>query len=244
VSQVSESMRLEVIEHLNQTHRQDLTQLVQAFGHAEWAMNAEITDFDFVGISLNALNGSRSQACQIAFATPAQAESEIEELFLNLVEAAREKLGIIPEEKITTDVIGSASHTLSFSSQTIFAALRDVQHYPNWLPPVGAIISSSHEKLQLGSSFTALVRGQDNQMHIDILEYQENTLLYWCENGGHAHAIRFFLEARGQETALSVSVSNRVPIPKSELLENQEKLSKISLVIAQKLETFMAKEVI
>ncbi len=244
MNQVSESMRLEVIEHLNQTHRQDLTQLAQAFGNTDWATNAEITDFNFVDVSLNALHGSRSQACQIAFATSAQAESEIEELFLNLVDAAREKLGIIPEEKITTDVIGSASHTLPFSSQTIFAALCNVRHYPNWLPPIGAVISTSHERLQLGSSFTAQVRGQDNQMQLEILEYQENTLLYWCENAGHAHAIRFSLEARGQETVITVSVSNRVPIPKSELLENQEKLSKISLIIAQKLETFVAKGVL
>ncbi len=241
MTQVSQSMRLEVIEHLNQTHRLDLTQLAQAFGNAAWATDAEITDFDFASVSLNALHNSRSQPCQIVFATIAQEESEIEELFLNLVDAAREKLGIAPQVTMITDVIGIATHRSAFSSQTIFKALRDVRHYPNWLPPIGDILQTSHEKLQLGSSFTAQVRGQENQMQIDILEYQENTRLFWSENGGHAHAIGFALEPIGTTTQIRVQVSNRVPIPESELEENQEKLGKLSQVIAQKLEAFMQK---
>ena len=241
MSQVSTKMRLEVIEHLNQTHRLDLTQLVQAFGDAPWATDAEITDFDFCGVAIKARKGSSDQLCQIAFASSATAESEIEDLFLDLVEAAREKLGIIPEEKITTDVIGTATHRLPFLSQTVFMALCDVQQYPNWLPPIGAIIQTSHAKLQLGSSFTALVRGQEHQMDIKVLQHQENKRLHWQETAGHAHALGFDLEPSGTSTQICVQVSNRVPIPKSELEENQEKLGKLSLVIAQKLEMLLAK---
>ncbi len=239
MTQVSTKMRNDVIEHLNQTHRLDLTQLAQAFGHAAWATDAEISDFDFHGVSLTALHGSRNQICRIAFATPASEESDIEELFMSLVDTAREQLGIIPEVKIVTDVIGNATLVLPLSYQTVFTALCDVQHYPNWLPPIGAILKSSHKKLQFGSSFTALVRGQENQMDIEILEYQENTLLHWQEKAGHAHSIGFVLEPIETSTQIRVQVSNRVPIPESELEENQEKLRKLSLVIAQKLETFM-----
>jgi hypothetical protein len=230
-------MQLEVVEHLNESHRKDLLEIAQAFGDATWATDATLERFDFAGLDLRAHHGPRNEPRRVDFATPAEEESGIEDCFLDLLDAAREKLGV---RIITSDVIGSASHDLPFSNQTIFAAICAVRNYPDWLPPIGEILETSHESLVEGSSFTAQVRGQhDAVMQIDVLEFQQDLSLYWYEREGHAHAIRFALEPLEPTTRLTVSVSNRVPIPESELEETQQKLSKLSETIAKKLEAQM-----
>ena len=155
----------------------------------------------------------RTELQRVKFLQIADAEEQIEDRFIALLEAARVVLGVVMIEK---SVSGTATRSLPQTDSSVFQCLCDVGQYPKWLPPIGQVISSRHVALQIYSSFQALARGQSQTMHIEVLEFQPNRLLHWREVDGHAHGLRFSLEQQSTGTHVGVTVSNSLPIPASD----------------------------
>ena len=231
-------MHRDVVKHLNASHRADLLQIVRGHAKLTWASDATIESFDFEGLDLVAHHAERTEPQRVEFLQIADAEEQIEDRFIALLEAARVVLGVVMIEK---SVSGTATRSLPQTVSSVFQCLCDVGQYPKWLPPIGQVISSSHVALQIDSSFQALARGQSQTMRIEVLEFQPNRLLHWREVDGHAHGLRFSLEQHGAGTHISVTVSNSLPIPASELGKKERQRAKLGEIIAQKLEAFMQK---
>lgn len=184
-SAVSAAMMREVTEHVNATHRADLTIIARANGAAS-AQDALLIGFDLAGLDLHAHIGNQLEPLRVNFDAPVTHPSAIEDKFMETLAAARDRLGIPPEELVTRDLEGSGSHDLPHAPEVIFAALQIVSDYPAWLPPVGRIIEAS-EPIALGSSFRLHPRGRDDA----TMTVEANTALELLEDGGHAHRLRF-----------------------------------------------------
>jgi uncharacterized protein YndB with AHSA1/START domain len=239
-SSVSPEMLRDVTEHVNATHRAELTIIAKAHG-APWAQDATLEGFDLAGLDLHAVHGARLEVIRVDFDAPVSHSSAIEDRFMETLARSRAKLGMPPEELVVADLEGSGSHDLPHTPEIVFGALKNLRDYPAWLPPVGRVLEVGEPAL-VGSRFTMNPRGRDDvvmTMAFTVLE--PNRVLEMREDGGHAHLLRFTLEPFGTGTRLTVTVGNRTPTPPDELEAANAKLGTLGEIIAKKLEAHLVK---
>jgi uncharacterized protein YndB with AHSA1/START domain len=238
---VAPELLRDVTEHINTTHRAELTIIARANG-APWAQDATLEAFDLAGLDLHALHGARLEAIRVNFDTPVSHANAIEDSTMETLARSRAKLGMPPVDMIVTDLEGSGSHNLPHAPGIVFTALRSVRDYPAWLPPVGRVLEVN-EPVLVGSRFTMNPRGRnDAVMTMAFTKFEPDRALEMREDGGHAHLLRFTLEPFETGTRLHVTVGNRAPTPPHELEAASSKLGTLGGIIAKKLEAHLAKE--
>ncbi len=237
---VSPEMLREVTEHINATHRPELTIIARANG-APWAQDATLEAFDLAGLDLHALRGVRLEPIRVDFDAPISHPSAIEDEFMETLARSRVLLGMRTEELIVADLAGSGSHDLPYTPGIVFATLRNVRGYSAWLPPVGRVLEVD-EPIMVGSRFTMSPRGRDGVvMTMTFTAFEPDQTLEMAEEGGHAHRLRFTLEPFGSRTRLNVTVGNRAPTPPDELEAASAKLGVLGEMIAKKLDAHLTK---
>jgi uncharacterized protein YndB with AHSA1/START domain len=237
---VSPEMLREVTEHVNTTHRPELTIIARANG-APWAQDATLEAFDLAGLDLHALHGARLEPIRVDFDAPVSHSSAIEDQFMETLARSRALLGMPPEEMIVVDLEGSGSHDLLHAPEIVFVALLNVHDYPAWLPPVGRVLEVE-EPVRIGSRFTMNPRGRDDvEMTMTFTAFESDQTLEMREEGGHAHHLRFALEPVGNGTRLNVTVGNRAPTPPIDLEAARAKLGLLGEMTAKKLEAHLTK---
>jgi hypothetical protein len=230
----------EVKTHLNESdHRLDLRDIAKTQPEFDWAEDARLEDIDLNGMVLLVRGANQSQTVRLNWQSPAEHSGQLEGRFMELLALAKAALGQ-PLELQPTDLFGTGQHHLPQNTEAVFAALTRVGDYPQWLPMVGVLVSSSHNPLQLGSSLCIQPRGQpDVTMHLVVQEFAADSLLCLHEVGGHRHKLEFRLSAVAAGSDLKVGMGSHASVAADEIEEHNVKLGKVAEMIAKKLHTFL-----